>query len=277
MATNKKAISAYLPSDVEEYLTKYCTEYDITRKDKSGEIKPALGTAVVEILKRFFSDENVPSPLPYNVPLLPSNVVTEDRLSEVLSELRTSGNVVNNLPSNVLTKNDLDRQVEAAIGEAIPKAIAVLKSDEDFLKAIALRARDSIANSVVQKTSTVATGKENYSNEKATEQTETEAHGSLNEFRLSAVACLQEDEDEIITHQIDKASSSPIFEEIEAEKSTEPTQSASLTDAELAKQLGMSKSTIYRYRTGKSKQSPGYHQVMNNWKPVGDRWYKQEE
>ena len=220
MATSKKAISAYLPSDVEECLNKYCTEYDITRKDKSGEIKPALGTAVVEILKRFFSDENVPSPLPDNVPLLLSNVVTEDRLSEVLSELRTSSNVANNLPSNVLTKDDLDRQVEAAIGEAIPKAIAVLKSDEDFLKAIALRARDSIANSVVQKTSTVAIGKENYSNEKATEQTETE-----------------EDEDEIIT-QINN---------------------------------------IYRYRTGKSQQSQGYQQVMNDWKPVGDRWYKQEE
>ncbi|MGV2829312.1 hypothetical protein [Myxosarcina sp. GI1(2024)] len=259
MATNKKAISAYLASDLEEYLTEYCIEYDITRKDKSGEIKPALGTAVVEILRIFFSSENILSPLPDNVPLLPSNVVTEDRLSEALSEFKKTSKLVDTVPSNVLTKDDLDKRVEAVINETIPKAIAVLKSDEDFLKAIALRARDSIANSVVQKTSTVATGKENYPNEKATEQTETE-----------------EDEDEIIT-QIDKASSSPIFEEIEAEKSTEPTQSASLTDAELAKQLGMSKSTIYRYRTGKSKQSQGYQQVMNDWKPVGDRWYKQEE
>ena len=85
MATNKKAISAYLPLEIEEYLTKYCTEYDITRKDKSGETKPALGTAVVEILKIFFSDENVPSPLPSNVPLLPSNVVTQENLDKAIS------------------------------------------------------------------------------------------------------------------------------------------------------------------------------------------------
>ena len=165
VATNKKAISAYLPSDLEEYLTRYCIEYDITRKGRSGEIKPALGTAVVEILKRFFSDENVASPLPDNVPLLPSNIVTEDRLSEVLSELRTSGNVINNLPSNVLTKDDLERQVEAAIGEAIPKAIATLKSDEEFIRAIAVE---------VKKISTAVTDNDRYPSKNALEQAEAE-------------------------------------------------------------------------------------------------------
>ena len=88
MATNKKAISAYIPSELEEYLTKYCTEYDITRKDKSGETKPALGTAVVEILKIFFSSDDVPSPLPDNVPLLPSNVVTQETLDKAIDSLR---------------------------------------------------------------------------------------------------------------------------------------------------------------------------------------------
>ncbi|MGF1591100.1 MAG: hypothetical protein ACFCU7_18000 [Pleurocapsa sp.] len=186
MATNKKAISAYLSSDLEEYLTKYCTEYDITRKDKSGEIKPALGTAVVEILRIFFSDENVPSPLPDNVPLLPSNVVTENRLAEALSEFKKTSKVVDNVPSNVLTKDDLDKQVEAAINEAIPKAIAVLKSDEEFLGAI--------ANSVVQKISTVATDNDKYPAENALEQAEVE-------------------EDEETITQIDKASLAPIFED----------------------------------------------------------------
>lgn len=188
MATNKKAISVYLPSDVEEYLTNYCTEYDLTRKDKSGEIKPALGTAVKEILKIFFSDENVPSPLPDNVPLLPSNVVTEDRLAEAFSEFQTSSKASSNVPSNVLTEDDLDKRVEAAIGEAISKALAELKSDEEFLKAIALE---------VQKISTVATPNENYVAENAIEQASTE-----------------EDEEETIT-QIDKASLAPIFEEEE--------------------------------------------------------------
>ena len=184
MATNKKAISAYLPTDIEEYLTKYCTEYDITRKDKSGEIKPALGTAVVEILKIFFNSEDLPSPLPDNVPLLPSNVVTEDRLSEVLSELRTSSNAVNTLPSNVLTKDDLERQVEAAIGEAIPKAIANLKSDKEFIRAIALKARDS---------------------------------------------AVEVEPNEESTTRIDKASLSPIFDELENETTTTQKQLANTT------------------------------------------------
>lgn len=108
MATSNKAISAYLPPDLEEYLTKYCTEYDITRKDKSGEIKPALGTAVVEILKIFFSNDDVPSPLPDNVPLLPSNVITESRLKEILSELEAESKTPSNLPSNVVTEEKLN-------------------------------------------------------------------------------------------------------------------------------------------------------------------------
>lgn len=127
MATNKKAISAYIPPDIEEYLTKYCTEYDITRKDKSGEIKPALGTAVVEILKVFFSSDDIPSPLPDNVPLLPSNVVTEDRLNEILSGLETSGNVPSNLPSNVVTQDDLSKalsKITSIVNEQLETAIA---------------------------------------------------------------------------------------------------------------------------------------------------------
>lgn len=239
MATNKKAISAYLPSELEEYLTKYCIEYDITRKDKSGEIKPALGTAVVEILKRFFSDENVPSPLPDNVPLLPSNVVTEDRLKEVLSEFESSSKAQSSLPSNVLTKDDLEKQVEAAISEAIPKAIAELKSDGEFLGAIALE---------VQKIDSISS--ENaLGDEEAEEGKET-------------------------ARQVDKSSLNPISEEVAAAKSS---ASTSLTDNELAERLGMSKSTIYRYRTGKPKQSPDYRRVMQNWKPVGDRWYQKGE
>lgn len=125
MATSNKAISAYLPPDIEEYLTQYCTEYDITRKDKSGDIKPALGTAVVEILKVFFSSESVPSPLPDNVPVIPSNVVTEDRLQEVISNLPST------VPSNV------NEQIEKAMSEALPKMSASLGSDEKFISAIA--------------------------------------------------------------------------------------------------------------------------------------------
>lgn len=197
MATNKKAISAYLPTDLEEYLTQYCTEYNITRKDKTGEIKPALGTAIVEILRVFFSGNNVPSPLPDNVPLLPSNVVTEDRLQEILSKNQAS-NVPIDVPSNVATQDDISRVLDTvpsivqeklsnvesnllgAVSEKLEQAIANLKTDEEFLRAIVLEVQKIASEDALKQTETV--------------------------------------EDEETTTQIDKASLEPIFDEMEESK-----------------------------------------------------------
>ena len=111
MATNNKAISAYLPPDIEKCLTQYCTEYEITRKDKEGNIQPSLGTATVEILRIFFSEGNVRAPLPSNAPLLPDNVVTQDKLDETLSQLKALGNVPSTLPSNVVTEDRLNEAI----------------------------------------------------------------------------------------------------------------------------------------------------------------------
>lgn len=54
MATDNKAVTAYLPDDIEKSLTKYCTSKGFIRKDKSGKDKPSLGTGIVEILKDYF-------------------------------------------------------------------------------------------------------------------------------------------------------------------------------------------------------------------------------
>ncbi|KAB0243979.1 hypothetical protein EZJ55_00400 [Microcystis aeruginosa EAWAG127a] len=62
MATENRPVSCYLPKDIEDSLTKYCTQNNITRKDKAGNIQPAMGTAIVEILESFFGDN--PSKLP---------------------------------------------------------------------------------------------------------------------------------------------------------------------------------------------------------------------
>ncbi len=228
MATNKKAISAYLPTSLEECLTKYCTEYDITRKDKSGEIKPALGTAVVEILKIFFSSENIKSPLPDNVPLLPGNVVTEDRLSEVLSELKSSGKVT----------------TLRAIRRLGVSLIAELKSDEEFLRAIALE---------VQKISAMTTDHENYTSENELEQVETE---------INAIAS-----------QIDKASLAPIFEEVEESK---PEKLLSAKEAlAIAKQRGYKSSDTafaqwFRDHRGGSLYGVKKHSDRGKYVDVGE-------
>jgi hypothetical protein len=51
MATENRGVMVYLPADIEEYFTQYCTEHDITRKDKNGEASPSLGTGIITYLK----------------------------------------------------------------------------------------------------------------------------------------------------------------------------------------------------------------------------------
>jgi hypothetical protein len=52
MATDNKGVMIYLPKDLEEYITNFCTDHDITRKDKDGNQVPSLETGVVTYLKR---------------------------------------------------------------------------------------------------------------------------------------------------------------------------------------------------------------------------------
>jgi len=54
MATSNKAVTTYLPPDIEKSLTEYCTNNGLTRKSKTGEIIPSFGTGIVEILKDYF-------------------------------------------------------------------------------------------------------------------------------------------------------------------------------------------------------------------------------
>ena len=111
MATENKAVTCYLPSELEESLTRYCTEYEITRKDKSGKIKPSLGTGIVEILKVFFSGETVPSPLPSGLSTLPSSVVTEEKLQQELQQAIAS------LRSEFQPALNTQKEVEALLGK----------------------------------------------------------------------------------------------------------------------------------------------------------------
>lgn len=54
MATSNKAVTTYLPPQIEESLTQYCVEHGLTRKGREGELMPSLGTGIVEALKDYF-------------------------------------------------------------------------------------------------------------------------------------------------------------------------------------------------------------------------------
>lgn len=105
MPTDNKTVTCYLPPEIEESLTEYCTKYGITRKHKDGTVKASLGTGVVEVLKRFFFSDTVPSPLPNNVYELG---LSEERVKEIVIDVVKDSSdslLSDTLPSNVLTED----------------------------------------------------------------------------------------------------------------------------------------------------------------------------
>ena len=111
---NYQAVSIYLPPELAQKVKDYAIEHKLTRKSKVGD-KPALGTAVVEILGTIF-DSKVPSKVSAKTSLLPDNVLSTvlerlERLESITSQLQsTQLDLVNAttsiLPSNVLEQSN---------------------------------------------------------------------------------------------------------------------------------------------------------------------------
>lgn len=104
MTTQNKAVTCYLPKDIEGFITGYCNEYGITRKDKEGHIYPSLGTGIIELLKLLaYNPELVGSPLPDTVPSKFSEDAIEKKIDEILEKK------LSHLPTNVPSQvTDLD-------------------------------------------------------------------------------------------------------------------------------------------------------------------------
>ncbi|WP_225875234.1 hypothetical protein [[Limnothrix rosea] IAM M-220] len=105
MGTKNKAVTAYLPADIEALLAEYCLEHGLSRQGKkSGKEKPALGTGIVEVLRHFFGTA------------MNGNgsgaVIDKEEIEKIVSQT---------LPSNVPT--------EAWVKAEIEQAIAALKSE----------------------------------------------------------------------------------------------------------------------------------------------------
>lgn len=132
MATDNRPVTCYLPKDVEDSLTQYCTEYGITRKDKEGSIQPALGTGIIELLRSLFSNpDSVPSPLFGIVPSSVSTLGIESKLRDTLSSLLPSmledtlpsllpSTEVGKLPDNLITGDQLENAIASLRNELTP-------------------------------------------------------------------------------------------------------------------------------------------------------------
>ena len=149
MTTQNKAVTCYLPKDIEEFITGYCNEYGITRKDKEGHIYPSLGTGIIELLKLLaFNPELVSSPILDTVPSKFSEDAIEKKIDEILEKKLNSPDTV---PSQV---TDLEGKVESIILDKLPSIIPeYLPSDllariENMERLLRLQREASIASPI---------------------------------------------------------------------------------------------------------------------------------
>jgi hypothetical protein len=146
MTTNNKAVTCYLPKDIEDFITGYCNQYGITRKDKEGETLPSLGTGIIELLKLLaYTPELVGSPILDTVPSKFSEDAIEKKIDEILEKKLNSPDTV---PSQV---TDLEGKVESIILDKLPSIIPeYLPSDllarlDNMERLLRLQREDSIA------------------------------------------------------------------------------------------------------------------------------------
>ncbi len=109
MATENKGVMVYLPKEVEEYITEFCTEYSITRKDKEGNILPSLGTGIVTYLKSQMMGES-PSDVLAKPSKLLSTGLSREEVLDIVNEYLTS-----HLPSSGLSKDEVLDLIEQSV------------------------------------------------------------------------------------------------------------------------------------------------------------------
>ncbi len=109
---NYQTVSVYLPPELAQKVKDYAIEHNLTRKSKAGD-KPALGTAVVEILTSIFNSplpSKAPSQLLFKTSQLPDNVLGNvlkrlALLESITSQLQNTRLDLINAPNSTLPSN----------------------------------------------------------------------------------------------------------------------------------------------------------------------------
>ncbi len=118
MATENRGVMVYLPSEVEAKIVEYCTEHNITRKDKQGNIVTSLGSGIVAYLK---------SQLLSDIPRALSNRLnpglTREEVLDLIAESNTSNIPINRstspIDADVLHRlQTIERSLSSSVGIA---------------------------------------------------------------------------------------------------------------------------------------------------------------
>jgi disulfide oxidoreductase YuzD len=94
MATDNRGVMVYLPLEVETKIVEYCTEYNITRKDKQGNTVTSLGSGIVAYLK-----SQLLSDTPRLASDRPANGLTRSEVLDLIVESSTSNTPIDRLPN----------------------------------------------------------------------------------------------------------------------------------------------------------------------------------
>ena len=292
MTTQNKAVTCYLPKDIEDFITGYCTQYGITRKDKEGHIYPSLGTGIIELLKLLaYNPELVGSPLLDTVPSTISEDAIEKKIDEILEKkLNSPDTVPSQLP-------DLDGKVESIILDKLPSMIPeYLPSDlmariENMERLLRLQQSASIASPIptgepsplppspsLPPDEPVQPAIETVTPEVSPSPPSplgTDAIASIDGTVTGAI----EDSEKKIIPLPDTLIVSPItnktidqnaIEDL-TDQSSSPAKKKGLTDSELSRHLGIDKSNITRW-----KQKGRPTQKYENWELRGRFWYEKD-
>jgi hypothetical protein len=96
MATDNRGVMVYLPSELEAKIVEYCTEHNITRKDKYGNIVTSLGSGIVAYLKSQLLGD-----IPKTLSNRPNLGLTREEVLDLIAESNASNIRIDRSPDPI--------------------------------------------------------------------------------------------------------------------------------------------------------------------------------
>jgi hypothetical protein len=140
MATENRGVMVYLAPELEQCITEYCTENNITRKDKDGNITPSLGTGIVTYLKSIIFGTLACDILSKATSKIPSTGLSTAEVLDLIKESITS-----QAPSEGLSKDDVVTLIEESVKNIILSTVFNIPSEEAFNTLLATAIDTSVA------------------------------------------------------------------------------------------------------------------------------------
>jgi hypothetical protein len=145
MATDNRGVMVYLPAEIEAKMAEYCTEYNITRKDKQGNLVTSLGSGIVAYLKsQLLSDR------PRVASDRPIIGLTKEEVLDLIAESNTNNTPIVGIASLVENRSPdlpdtavlhrletIDRQLLSVIGLAKDEVEQLIQvSEQRIMEAV---------------------------------------------------------------------------------------------------------------------------------------------